>query len=88
MYRADRFSRIEHSNRAPVVVTAFIVLVLAVALACGTNRSNTKTDTTVLKPATPSTQPTVGGDVAQSSQSTTGRDVRVRAGRVHEASLS
>ena len=69
MYRADRFSRIEHSNRAPVVVTAFILLVLAVALACGTNRNNTKTDTTVLKPATPSTQPTVGGDVAQSSQS-------------------
>jgi Tfp pilus assembly protein PilF len=69
MYRADRFTRIEHSNRGPVVVTAAILIVVAAfALACGTDRNEKKMANPVLKPTTPSTTPTSGGEVAQSSQ--------------------
>jgi Tfp pilus assembly protein PilF len=68
MYRADRFTRIEHSNRGPVVVTAAILIIItAFALACATDRDEKKTNPTVVTPTTPST-PTSGGEVAQSNQ--------------------
>ncbi len=69
MYRADRFTRVEHSNRGPVVATvSILIIVAAFALACGTDRDEKKTDPTVQQPTTPSTPPTVGGEVAQSNQ--------------------
>jgi Tfp pilus assembly protein PilF len=62
MYRADRFSRIEHSSRGPMVFAVCLVLVAAAALACAT-RDNQRNDTTAaVKP----TQPTLAGDVTDS----------------------
>ena len=67
MYRADRFTRIEHSNRGPVVVTAAILIVVAAfALACATDRDEKKT--TPVLTQTPTTQPSSGGEVGQTSQ--------------------
>ena len=62
MYRADRFSRIEHSNRGPIVFTTCLVLVAAAALACAT-RDNQKKDTTSMVKAPTTTQPSLAGEV-------------------------
>jgi Flp pilus assembly protein TadD len=62
MYRADRFSRIDHSNRGAIVFAVVTVLTLAVAVSCSSGRKSK--DTTVQKSDTQ--QPTVAGEVADS----------------------
>lgn len=65
MYRADRFSRVNHTEHGPVLVTAGISLVLLAAIACGVKGDKTKRgDTTVAvvtPPAVPATTPPGAG---------------------------
>jgi Tfp pilus assembly protein PilF len=67
MYRADRFSRIDHSNRGPIVITIVALLVLAVAVSCVVGHDETKPDTTSVS-KNPTLQPTVAGEVSKSTQ--------------------
>ena len=60
MYRADRFSRIDHSNRGPFVFAVCLVVVMGVAIACNAGRDKTKTETTS---KVPTAQPTAAGEV-------------------------
>jgi Tfp pilus assembly protein PilF len=69
MYRADRFSRVNHSDRAPVVFTVIISAVLLVAIACGVRNDKKTGDTTVTAvapQAAPATTPTANGTVSES----------------------
>jgi len=61
MYRADRFSRVNHTEHGPVLVTAGVSLVLLVAIACGVKGDKSKKGDTavavVSPPAVPATTP-------------------------------
>jgi Flp pilus assembly protein TadD len=69
MYRADRFSRVNHTEQGPVLVTVGVSLVLLVAIACGVRGDKKKGDSSVAvvtPPAVPaSTPPTAAGDVME-----------------------
>jgi Tfp pilus assembly protein PilF len=66
MYRTDRFVRIDHPDRGPILITITALSVLAVAFAC-VARSDKKVDTQVTSPA-PAAAPklAVAGEVADS----------------------
>lgn len=66
MYRADRFSRIEHADRGPVVITITAVSILAIAIAC-VARGDKKIDTPVSStPPAVAPKLAVAGEVADS----------------------
>lgn len=66
MYRADRFSRIEHADRGPVVITVTAVSILAIAIAC-VARGDKKIDTPVSStPPAVAPKLAVAGEVADS----------------------
>ena len=58
MYRADRFSRVNHVDRTPVVITLPAAMIVGVAIACVSRDASAKKPTT-----TPVVQPPVGGEV-------------------------
>jgi Tfp pilus assembly protein PilF len=60
MYRADRFTRVDHSSRFPVTLTVCVLAAIGAGLACG-DRDTTTKDTTVS--TVPAKQPAVGGEV-------------------------
>ncbi|MFI5229346.1 MAG: hypothetical protein ACHQWU_09775, partial [Gemmatimonadales bacterium] len=71
MYRADRFSRVNHSDRAPVVFTVIVSAVLLVAIACGVRSDQKKGDSTVTAvtpQAAPATTPAANGTVLDSGR--------------------
>ena len=69
MYRADRFSRVNHTEHGPVLVTTGVSLVLLVAIACGVRGDKKQGDSTiavVTPPAVPaSTPPSAAGEVTE-----------------------
>ena len=68
MYRADRFSKIEHSDRGPVIVTITAVSILAIAIAC-VARGDKKIDTSVsATPPAAAPKLAVAGEVADSQR--------------------
>lgn len=66
MYRADRFSRIDHPDRGPILITITALSILAVAFAC-VARGDKKIDTPVSS-TSPAVAPklAVAGEVADS----------------------
>ena len=68
MYRTDRFSRIEHTDRGPIIITITAVSILAIAIAC-VARGDKKIDTTVSStPPAAAPKLAVAGEVADSQQ--------------------
>jgi len=70
MYRADRFSRVNHTDRTPLVITVIASSVLFIAIACGVRQDLKQGDSTVAAvkpPAAPATQPTANGTVVDST---------------------
>ena len=66
MYRTDRFSRIDHPDRGPILVTVAALSILAVAFAC-VARGDKKIDTPVSStPAAAAPKLAVAGEVADS----------------------
>ena len=68
MYRSDRFSRIEHPDRGPIIITIAALSILATAFAC-VARSDKKVDTVSSTPAV-APKSAVAGEVADSQQGT------------------
>lgn len=66
MYRADRFSRIEHSNRGPIAFTIVMLLAIAAGVSCAGARDKTKQDTVSTK--SPTVQPSLAGEVSDSGR--------------------
>jgi len=68
MYRTDRYSQIEHTDRGPILVTLSAVAILAIAIAC-VARGDKKVDSTASSGA-PVVAPklAVAGEVADSQQ--------------------
>jgi Tfp pilus assembly protein PilF len=68
MYRADRFSRIEHTDRAPIMITITAVTILAIAVAC-IARGDKKVETTITStPPAVAPKLAVAGEVTDSQQ--------------------
>lgn len=66
MYRTDRFSRIEHADRGPIIITFTAVSILAIAIAC-VSRGDKKIDTPVSStPPAVAPKLAVAGEVADS----------------------
>jgi tetratricopeptide (TPR) repeat protein len=70
MYRADRFSRVNHTDRTPLVITVIASSVLFIAIACGVRQDLKQGDSTVAAvkpPAAPASQPSANGTVVDST---------------------
>lgn len=66
MYRADRFSRIEHADRGPVIITITAMSILAIAIACVAH-GDKKVDTPVSStPPAVAPKLAVAGEVSDS----------------------
>ena len=70
MYRADRFSRVNHTDRTPVVFTIIVSSVLFIAIACGVRQDLKQGHSAVAAvkpPAAPAAEPTANGTVIDSA---------------------
>jgi Flp pilus assembly protein TadD len=57
MYRADRFTRVNHTEQGPVLVTVGVSLALLVAVACGVRGDKAKKGDSTVAVVTPPTVP-------------------------------
>jgi Tfp pilus assembly protein PilF len=64
MYRADRFSRMNHSNRTPVIVTGVALSLLAIVSACVSRGEKKKLDTSTSATASAVVTPTGSPEAA------------------------